>query len=287
MSGKNKKKLNLNGLDSLLISGQIKDFMAKPPITLPRTATMHAAKELMRQNGISVIPIVDKKGFLRGIVSIENIINALEQGHINDPIGKHMMKNVEWLLEDMDVPTAIQFFTKYDYGRYPVINRDIRVVGVVTQGDLINYIYRRIGGIYLHNKIRDEKLQHRKRVKSTGKQTRDQRFSYTIDHPDLDLAGEGSTLFKRYLNESGFPPDATRRASIALYEAEVNVVIHAGGNGVIKAYLDNNQVYILVRDIGPGFDDIELAVQPGYTTASDEVGKGDSALGWAWITSRD
>ncbi len=271
MSFKKYKKLDLNGLDSLLISGQIRDFMAKPPITLPRTAKMREAKELMRQNRISGIPVVDKNECLRGIISIEDIINALEHDQIEETVGKHMEKNVEWLLDDTDVPTAMQFFTKYDYGRYPVINRDIKVVGVVTQGDLINYIYRRIGGIYLHNKIRDEKLHHRKRIKSNGLQIRNKSFTYSIDLPDLDLAGEGSTLFKRFLNDNGFPDDATRRASIALYEAEVNVVIHAGGKGVIKAYLDNNQVYILVKDIGPGIDDIELAVQPGYTTASDEI----------------
>ena len=181
MSPEKNRKWNLNGLDSLLISGQIKDFMAKPPITLPRTATMQEAKELMRNNSISGIPIVDNNGFLRGIVSIENIINALEKGHINDPVRKHMVKNVEWVLEDLDIPTAMQFFTKYDFGRYPVIDRDIRVVGVVTHGDLINYIFRRFGGIYLHNKIRDEKLHHRKRVKSTGQQTGDTSFTYPID----------------------------------------------------------------------------------------------------------
>ena len=59
--------------------------------------------------------------------------------------------------------------------------------------------------------------------------------------------------------------------SSALYEAEVNVVLHAYGKGHIRASVDDGHVFIIVSDGGPGIDDIEKAMQPGFTTASDEV----------------
>jgi CBS domain-containing protein/anti-sigma regulatory factor (Ser/Thr protein kinase) len=256
---------------SLLIHGTVSDFMSKPPITLTKEMTLADAKALMRDHRISGIPIVDGKGVLRGIVSIENIIIALEKEYINDQIGKHMTKNVEWLLEDMDIPSAMLFINKYNYGRYPVIDRDIKVVGVVTKGDLIRHTYKQLGSIYLHNKIRDEKLTHRKRLQSSEPITNEHSFYFPIDYKDLDNAGEGAALFKKFLKERKIPSNATRRASISLYEAEVNVILHAYGKGYIKAYLKDNRIIIVIVDHGPGIEDIDLAIQPGYTTASDEV----------------
>jgi len=97
------------------------------------------------------------------------------------------------------------------------------------------------------------------------------RFYYEIDTNDIDNAGIGSTMLKRFLKEHDFPDEDIRRASISCYEAEVNVVIHAGGKGCIEGYLKNNQLYVVLVDRGPGIEDIELAIQPGYTTATDEV----------------
>ncbi len=270
MEGIKVKNLNKE-YGSLLVHGKVSDFMSKPPITLTKDKTLNNAKKLMQEHKISGLPIVDKENILRGIISIEDIINALEKGYINDPIGKHMSKNVEWLLEDMDIHSALQFLNKYKYGRFPVINRDIKVVGVVTQGDLMRYTYRQLGSIYLHNKIRDEKLARRKMLQSSKTITSKHSFFFPIDYTDLDNAGKGATLFREFLQERNFPSDIIRRASVSTYEAEVNVILHAYGKGFIKAYIKDNQIIIVIVDNGPGIEDIDLAVQPGYTTASDEV----------------
>jgi CBS domain-containing protein/anti-sigma regulatory factor (Ser/Thr protein kinase) len=256
---------------SLLVHGKVSDFMSKPPITLTGDLSLSNAKKIMRKYKISGLPIVDKENILRGIISIEDIINALEEGYINDPIRKHMTKNVEWLLEDMDIHSALQSINKYKYGRFPVINRDIKVVGVVTQGDLMRYTYKQLGSIYLHNKIRDEKLAHRKMLKSSETITSEHSFFFPIEYTNLDDAGKGATLFRKFLQERNFPSDIIRRASVSTYEAEVNVILHAYGKGYIKAYIKDNQIIVVVVDNGPGIEDIDLAVQPGYTTASDEV----------------
>jgi CBS domain-containing protein/anti-sigma regulatory factor (Ser/Thr protein kinase) len=258
--------------ESLLLHSRVSDFMSTPPITLLKNATMADAKEIMRTHRISGVPIVDEKGRLIGIVSIENIIIALEKGYINDPIEKHMTKDVVKLFDDADVSTVMGYLAAHKYGRYPVVTRDNVVVGIVTRGDLMFHMYERLGSIYMHNKRRDDILSPSALPPpNRGTTVSTPYFSYVIDTEDLDYAGEGSTLFKKFLQEQNFPAEATRRASISLYEAEVNVMIHAGGKGEIKAYLEGNQVVMVVVDHGPGIEDIDLAIQPGYTTASDEI----------------
>jgi len=164
----------------------------------------------------------------------------------------------------------------YSFGRYPVIDGEDRVVGVVTNGDLILHILERLGNVYLHNKKREEILGPSKYLLSPGRFSSDEClrhgiFSFHIDTDDLDRAGEGSQLFKRHLQEHNLPADIIRRASIALYEAEVNVVLHAQGKGEIVSCIEENQLYIRIADDGPGIENIELAMQPGFTTATDEV----------------
>ena len=250
--------------------------MSSPPIILTKDKTMADAKAIMRDKRISGIPIVDEQEKLIGIVSIENIILALENGQINEPVEKHMVKNVVYLLKGMAISTAMEYLMTHNYGRYPVIDRTTRkIVGVVTKADLMQHLYERLGRIYMHNKRRDKILTPVDFLldQNAPEEKRFERklFSYTIEDPDIDNAGKGSTLFKKFLQERDFPEEAARRASIALYEAEVNVVLHANGQGLIKAFLEKDQVYIVIVDTGPGIDDIDLAIQPGYTTASDDV----------------
>ena len=74
---------------------------------------------------------------------------------------------------------------------------------------------------------------------------------------------------KRTLKSVGFPAEIIQRASICAYEAEMNVVMH-GGNGVLTFRLDEDEIFIGVEDDGPGIENIDLALQEGFTTASKE-----------------
>ncbi len=73
---------------------------------------------------------------------------------------------------------------------------------------------------------------------------------------------------KKALTRLGVAPAAVKRAAIAMYEAEINAVIHAGGgNAEVKIYPDH--VLIRIKDNGPGIPDIDLAMQEGWSTAPD------------------
>ena len=93
---------------------------------------------------------------------------------------------------------------------------------------------------------------------------------YHVPGDDFTRAGEASGNVKRTLKQLGFPPDVIRRVSIALYEGEINMVIHANG-GEITVEIMPNEILMSLEDQGPGIPDIQLAMQEGWSTARDEV----------------
>lgn len=100
-----------------------------------------------------------------------------------------------------------------------------------------------------------------------GKQMK---LNFKVDGNNFLLAGEASGQVKKALRLLGIPADTIRRIAISMYEAEINMVIHAGG-GEINVEITPEKVSVILEDQGPGISDIELAMQEGYTTASNEV----------------
>ena len=93
---------------------------------------------------------------------------------------------------------------------------------------------------------------------------------YTVPGDDFTRAGEDSADLKLRLKKLGVPPTAIRKVSIALYEGEINLAIHAGG-GDIDVEITDDKVHMCLSDQGPGIADIALAMSEGYSTAPDEV----------------
>ena len=93
---------------------------------------------------------------------------------------------------------------------------------------------------------------------------------YIVDGSDFTRAGEISSKVKKQLKQLGLSPETIRRVAIAMYEAEINMVIHANG-GEITVEITPEKVRMVLDDVGPGIPDIELAMQAGYSTAPDEV----------------
>ncbi len=95
-------------------------------------------------------------------------------------------------------------------------------------------------------------------------------FHFDVDGANFTSAGNASVQVKRSLRKLGFSPDIIRRVSIAMYEGEINMVIHAGG-GVADVYVGDTVITIILSDNGPGIQDVALAMKEGYSTASEEV----------------
>ena len=96
------------------------------------------------------------------------------------------------------------------------------------------------------------------------------RFHFVVDGEDFTSAGQASVQVKKNLRKLGIPPEVIRKISIAMYEGEINMVIHAdGGDADVLVYED--RIVMILTDRGPGIADVEKAMQEGFSTAPDNV----------------
>ena len=96
------------------------------------------------------------------------------------------------------------------------------------------------------------------------------KFHYVVDGENFTSAGEASVAVKKILRQLHLDPEVIRRVSIAMYEGEINMVIHANG-GTADVYVYSDRVKIVLTDVGPGIENIDLAMQEGFSTAKDNV----------------
>ena len=95
-------------------------------------------------------------------------------------------------------------------------------------------------------------------------------FTFEVNGENFTSAGEASVAMKKNLRMLGYPPDIIRRVAIAMYEGEINMVIHAGG-GVATVNVYPEKIEIILKDVGPGIADVALAMREGYSTAPDNI----------------
>ena len=96
------------------------------------------------------------------------------------------------------------------------------------------------------------------------------KFHFDVDGEDFTSAGKASVQVKKNLRQLGLPPEIIRRVSIAMYEGEINMVIHANG-GKINVDIHPDKVNVTLQDNGPGIKDLEKAMQEGYSTAPENI----------------
>jgi anti-sigma regulatory factor (Ser/Thr protein kinase) len=96
------------------------------------------------------------------------------------------------------------------------------------------------------------------------------KFRFEVDGDSFATAGQASVQIKKNLRQLGLPPEIIRRVSIAMYEGEINMVIHAGG-GVAEVLVQEDCIEIVLEDNGPGIADISQAMQAGFSTAPDNI----------------
>lgn len=96
------------------------------------------------------------------------------------------------------------------------------------------------------------------------------KLTYEVSPDDFTRAGEASSDVKSKLKKMGVSPEAVRKVAISMYEGEINMVIHAKG-GKIDVEISEDEITIVLADVGPGIKDIEQAMQAGWSTAPDNV----------------
>ena len=246
---------------------RVKDVMRAHNIhSVVRTDSMRFAQNLMKRNKISGVPVVEDKR-LFGIVSVNDIIKALEGEWITEPVAKHMVTNLVVLEEDMPIAFAIKYFQNYSFGRFPVLNKNRDFVGIVTQRDLTKVLMNELTKelVRLEGKPVEET-----KVKSEGALPYYSMRQFPVVRNDLNNAGKAANEIKRMLAEAGVDKKIIRRVAVAAYELEINVCIHSLG-GSVTFILDTEKATVIAKDKGPGIKDIEWACQDGTSTANDWI----------------
>ncbi|HUU06290.1 MAG TPA: CBS domain-containing protein, partial [Patescibacteria group bacterium] len=230
------------------------------------------AKELMKIKKISGMPVVDEKKQLIGIISIEDIIHALEFNKINDPIHKIMSTQVVTIHKDDSLIAVVDKFESYKYGRFPVVDDDMHVCGIISKEDILHGILEKFNLIYIHDQKRTSTLNTEYSAITGEKlEIEEAEFHYQIDSSDIDAAGTGAAMLKQFLTGKNFHSDIVRRVGVATYEAETNVVIHSHGQGDIYFFQDDDRFIVRVVDNGVGIEDLDRAMKEGYSTATDYI----------------
>jgi CBS domain-containing protein/anti-sigma regulatory factor (Ser/Thr protein kinase) len=250
---------------------KISEAMNRRVITLKPDHSMEDVRRILRTRQISGVPIVESKRLI-GIVSIEDLINCLTVGCMEKPIRDVMTERVAVLYSDEPLIHAIHKFDREGFGRFPVLDRESgTLVGIITKKDTIQCLLKALETSY-HKRERKEDPRFRathlfKDLPSDGTALR---LTYHVEAGNFKKAGERSDQLKENLLKLGYSDDSIRRLIIAVLEAEMNVVIFTSGGDII-AFIEPDKITIHVTDQGPGIPDIELAMQPGYSTAPDFI----------------
>ncbi|HAQ60880.1 TPA: serine/threonine protein kinase [Candidatus Delongbacteria bacterium] len=243
---------------------KIQDVMDTEYQTVNSGMAVGSLREVLRKKRILGVPVVDGTDLV-GIVSIEDFIKCMENGKLGETVGTMMTMDVKTLFADEPLITAVNKFEEYGFSRFPVISRQTgKLVGIITKIDIIKGILKKLETAYQHEEERRYRASHIFNDIVADDISID--LKYFIEGKNFDKAGEASTGLKKTLNRLGFPPDIVRRVTISTYEAEINIVSYTD-KGEIHAFIDSNQIRIVVTDTGPGILDIEKAMLPGFSTA--------------------
>jgi CBS domain-containing protein/anti-sigma regulatory factor (Ser/Thr protein kinase) len=228
-----------------------------------------AARILMREKSISGVPIVDADFRLVGLISVSKIIEALADGRLAESVDSVMTRDVVALHAHDSLETILACFQRFKFGRFPVVEEDGKLIGMIADTDVLSAIVRSFYSVYVHDQRRMMTLGSFSALSEEFENSAD--FVHDIRCEGLENAGEGSARLKAFLQSKGFSESVIRRASVCAYEAEINVCIHASGKGSLRAIVRTGEIIVRVEDNGPGIENIDLAMKEGWSTATDAI----------------
>lgn len=267
-SGNTTPAIGVGRAQELIYELKVEQAMTKTVITMSPDDTMDYLRNTMREKQISGTPVVED-GTLVGIVSIEDLIKALHEGKPQAKVKDRMSRNVVTLYPDEPIVHALNQFRRHRYGRFPVIDRKSKkLVGILTKGDIVRCLLKRLETNHMRAELRQYRAGHLFEDIAADKSTLTLR--YRVEGANFEKAGKASSSLKNSLLRIGTHPETTRRITIASYEAAMNIVVFTLG-GELIATIEPNRVTVNAVDKGPGIPDVELAMQPGYSTAPDWV----------------
>lgn len=258
----------INRVEELSYDLKIHEVMSKNLHTARSEMSLADMLEVLRINRISGAPVVDD-GQLVGVISIEDIVRAMQRNDLTETVGQYMTRQLVTVFSYDSIVKAMQTFTESHVGRLPVVNEENKLVGMITKGDITRGILVALQKDYKEEEVRRYRASHLFEDIISDRTTLVLR--YNIKAHDFTHGGNASSNIKRALLRLGADPQIARRCGIAVYEAETNLIIHTTRGGILKLEVEPHRITMSTTDDGPGIPDIDQVLQPGYSTATDQV----------------
>ena len=260
---------NISRVEELAYEIKISEVMTSNLISFTPDNSMQEVLDVFRQKRISGSPILSPDGELIGIISMEDLIRCLIDHDLKSSIEKYMTSKLVTILPTDPVIEASKRFVSTNFGRLPVVDKDQKLVGMITKGDINRGLLKALEVDYQEEEIRKYRASHL--FEDIESDRTSLILRYQIQQGDFENGGQASSNIKRALLRLGASKQIARRCGIAIYEAEMNLIIHTTEGGVLRVEIEPHQISIDAYDYGPGIKDVDLAMKPGYSTASDAV----------------
>ena len=254
--------------EELAYEVRIHEVMTENVYSLSPEMEMETALDIFQKERFSGAPVL-QDGDLIGILSIEDLIRSLREKNLTAKVRDYMSTDLATVRETDPVVEALKTFNRTNYGRLPVLGSDGSLVGIITKGDISNGLLDALQRDYHAEELIRYRASHLFEDIVSGRTSLILR--YDIRKGDFIHGGNASSNIKRALLRLGASPQIARRCGIAVYEAEMNLIIHTDHGGTLRVEIEPHKITMEAYDDGPGIEDVELAMKPGYSTATNEV----------------
>lgn len=258
----------ISRVEELSYDLKIREVMTTALKTARPDMPLASVLDILRIHRISGLPVVENEKLV-GVVSLEDIVRAMQKNDLSAPTSQYMTREVISIASYESIVKAIRTFTEIKLGRLPVVDENDRLVGMITKGDITRGILVALQKDYKEEEVRRYRASHLFEDIISERTTLVLR--YTIKAGDFTQGGKASSHIKRALIRLGADPQITRRCCIAVYEAEMNLIIHTNNGGILKLEVEPHRITMSTTDEGPGIADIDKVFQPGYSTATEHV----------------
>ena len=260
---------NISRSEELAYILKISDVMTSKLKTLHPNNTMQDVMDVLREHHISGVPVVDKKKNLVGLVSTEDLIRALAKQDNDKFVSEYMSTDLVTVNSYDFLTEALKQFARTKVGRLPVLNEKGELAGIITKGDVNYGLLRALEHDYREEEVRRYRASHL--FEDIESDRTSLILRYHIEHYDFMNGGAASSNIKRALLRMGANQQIARRVGIAIYEAEMNLIIHTQRGGKIHVEIEPQKISAYVWDDGPGIQDVKQALKPGFSTATEEI----------------
>lgn len=259
---------SITRVEELAYELRVREVMTGDLKSLAPDMPMSVALDLFRSARISGAPVI-ANGKVVGVISLEDLIRCLTNGNIDSTVESYMSRRVVVVHSNDPVVEALKLFVNTRHGRLPVLDEQERPVGILTKGDITLGLLKALQRDYQAEELRRYRASHL--FEDIISDRTSLILRYNIQQGDFTKGGTASSFIKRALLRLGANPQIARRCGIAAYEAEMNLIIHTTNGGIIRVEIEPHQITMEAYDDGPGIKDIELALRPGYSTATEEI----------------